>query len=139
MVEFHSLDFFRKKLNCKLAPIVICDMFLGTLRISWNMNNFFNWKPLCMSTYNKGKKVFSKYIDKGLPCLYVHGYCKIVNVLKILIYTNHKLCDWSALHVWLFFHMINWWLHIKNWHLVYSSYHFLIIINCYLSCVFFMN
>jgi hypothetical protein len=82
MVEFHSLDFFIKKSNCKLAPIVICHMFLDALRISWYMNNFFNWKPLCMSKYNKGQN--KKFKIHGQRVCHVHGYCKIVNVLKII-------------------------------------------------------
>jgi len=36
-----------------------------------------------MSKHSMGGKVFSKYMDKGLPCYYVYGYYKkIVNVLK---------------------------------------------------------
>jgi hypothetical protein len=45
-----------------------------------------------MSRHSKGGKVFSKYMDKGLPCYYVYGYCKIVvNVDFFLKYSIHTL------------------------------------------------
>jgi hypothetical protein len=53
-----------------------------------------------MSRHSKGGKVFSKYMDKGLPCYYVYGYC------KMLMYQNTLLacCVASAFHLRLFFH-----------------------------------
>jgi len=107
--------------------------------ISSYVNNFFNWKPLCMSKYNKGKKVFSKYMDKGLPCLYVHGYCKIVNVSKNINLHYSQVVWLECTPCMIIFSHNKLMATFKNWHLVYSSYHFLIIIDCYSSCVFFIH
>jgi hypothetical protein len=52
-----------------------------------------------MSKYSMRQKVFSKYMDKGLPCYYVYGYFKIiVNVLKS-INTLVTHCVTSAFHL----------------------------------------
>jgi hypothetical protein len=132
--NIHFLPLF----NCK-AQIVICHVFLDTLRISWYTKEFFNWKLPFMSKHKHGWEFFSKYMDKGLLCYYVYDYCKII----VNVYFKKKIplltrCVTNAFHLWLFSCMTNWWLHIKNWHLVYVFCHFSIVANYHLPCVFFI-
>ncbi len=87
--NIHFLPLFNFK-----AQIVICHVFLDTLRISWYTKEFFNWKLPFMSKHKRGWEFFSKYMDKGLPRYYVYDYCKIiVNVFLKKKYTTHTMCD----------------------------------------------
>jgi hypothetical protein len=78
--------------------------FLIHLRISWYIKDFFNYKLACMSRHSKGGNFFSKYMDKGLLCYYVYGYCKIIVNVSKKINTLLACCVASAFHIWLFFH-----------------------------------
>jgi hypothetical protein len=51
-------------------------MFLDT-RTFFSIESYY----ACLNI-TRAEKKNSNYMDKRLPCLYVHGYCKIVNVSK---------------------------------------------------------
>jgi hypothetical protein len=100
-----NIHTFMPLFNCK-TQIVICHVFLDTLRISWYTKDFFNWKLPCMFKHSKGGKVFSKPMDKGLPCYYIYGYFKIVvNVSKkILIHYSHIVWPMHSIYDYFFTH-----------------------------------
>jgi hypothetical protein len=57
-----------------------------------------------MFKHSKGGNVFSKYMDKKLPCFYAYGYYKIiVNVSK-----NSNICEQNSPYITIYFNFHMW-------------------------------
>jgi len=77
---------------------------------------------------------FSKFMDLWLSHSYIYGYCKIIVNESKNINSLHTCCLINPPYVWLFSHMTNQWLDIKN---LTNNLHFLSLFN-YNHLLFFM-
>jgi hypothetical protein len=91
---FHTWNWHLVYVFCHFSILVNCHLpcvFFNTLRICWHTKkNSMESFHTCLNIVEVGM-FFSKLMDKRLPCLYVHGYCKtVVNVSKNnnTIFTN---------------------------------------------------
>jgi hypothetical protein len=98
-----SLCFLQLFNFCQLS---FTNWFFNTLKICWYTKKKFNEKFSYMPKHSRGGNVFSKLMDKRLPCFYAYGYCKtIVNVSNNnnTIFTNLWILH-SIYHHWFSTH-----------------------------------